>query len=115
MNEKRRYKRYPVYFDASYQDSDGTAALECKVIEVSREGMRLRVYKALPFSSVIVLSITVPGRSDPFTVEAEVKWSREFYDEERQAFLAGVEFTVIQEDERESILELGRKALTESR
>ncbi|MFH1368902.1 MAG: PilZ domain-containing protein [Elusimicrobiota bacterium] len=63
MEERRRYKRSPVIheMDETIQIGLGTDAIPGLLVDLSAGGMSLLTYSALPLSTLINLSIDLPG------------------------------------------------------
>jgi hypothetical protein len=70
VDGRRRSPRAPVSIDASIGKTNRTL---CKVIDVSRHGVRLGVYSALARGSTIWLTLPKIG-----PVLVEVRWSDDF-------------------------------------
>jgi PilZ domain-containing protein len=106
--ELRRHARVP--FEGSVEfgrkGASDRVVGECK--DVSLGGMYVQTPTPLPFGTEVVLYVTFPGASAPFTIPSVVRWTRPGQG-------MGLQFGLIGARETHAITELMRAAVTRAR
>ncbi len=75
-NEQRKYSRFPVAFSASF--SDGVSVLAGMVMDISREGCRIRSADAVPSEKYFQVEIELEEPGERLTVNlAVMRWTRQ--------------------------------------
>lgn len=75
MDEQRKYPRFPVALPASF--GNGVSVLTGAVMDISREGCRIRSADALPSEKYFQVEIELEGPADRLTVNlAVMRWTR---------------------------------------
>ncbi len=76
LNEQRKYARFPVAFSASF--SDGVSVLAGTVMDISREGCRIRSADAVPSEKYFQVEIELEEPAERLTVNlAVMRWMRQ--------------------------------------
>jgi CheY-like chemotaxis protein len=76
LNDARKYPRFPVALPASF--SDGESVLAGTVMDISREGCRIRSADAVPSEKYFGVEIEVEGLSERLSVNlAVMRWTRQ--------------------------------------
>jgi hypothetical protein len=103
MKDKRKYMRFTAYMDIFYELM-GRQPLnkKARLINVSKEGIRITDEKALLKGANIDMEIKIPGQSAYIPAFAEVVWSKSF-DEAHCS--TGMRFTKIQKKDRVKLLD----------
>ena len=57
-------------------DSSESLLLECKVVDVSYGGFRVKIESELTEGAILAVCAELPAVEDPFYMAAEVKWCR---------------------------------------
>ena len=82
MEDQRKYKRFPSQLNARYLEENKEEWKDCRIINVSREGMGVEVYmqEAINIGSILQMEL----REDPkfnfvggiklITIDSEDKW-----------------------------------------
>ncbi|HEY7533762.1 MAG TPA: PilZ domain-containing protein, partial [Nitrospiraceae bacterium] len=73
--DQRKYPRYVVAFTATIDD--GVVVQASKVIDISREGCRIRCTETTPGAKYFRVEIHLAGTSDTLTIDlAVMRWAR---------------------------------------
>jgi len=109
MNEKRRFKRFPLELPAAWSDSSSCATGYCKVTEISRTGIavQLATRDCIRPGQDLCLEIDIPVKIKPVTATMAVRWTKDLTDSPGYLFLAGGELASITPDDKESLLDYG--------
>ncbi len=54
----------------------------CRILDVSRDGLRVNVDREVPVGAILQIGAELPGADDAFHLAAEVMWCRESGDPE---------------------------------
>lgn len=103
MKDKRKYKRFSINLKARYlQEDDHQEWKECYVIDISREGMAIEVYlkERIPIRSILHLEIIAPKREKLIKASGILMWIKEFKGNSKSNFIAGMELTIIDPDDK---------------
>jgi hypothetical protein len=103
--ERRRYVRLKIPVAFSYISADGLAVDQGVTKNISAHGLRFETTnKALKESDSIEMKLTLPGAANPVHAKAAVIWKKKLSLEDSSPFDAGVEFTEIEEDNKNTFL-----------
>jgi hypothetical protein len=91
MDNKRKFERFPITLHATCNDTGNAMPQKCKIIELSREGMRLLLNGKIQFGETIAVRIIIPGCTEPVPVSVTVRWNKRVYDDPEYLYLAGGE------------------------
>ncbi len=94
MEDQRKFVRYETALDAMYTTDDDNNPRACRVMEISQEGVRLRMPEKIPFGKRIGVHIIMPEDHDVLETLITVKWSKEIYGESDSMFLTGGEIKI---------------------
>lgn len=108
MVELRRHARVPFEGSVEFGRKGGGDRLAGQCKDVSLGGMYLQTPNPLPFGAELLLHVTFPGASAPFTIPAVVRWTRPGQG-------MGVQFGLIGARETHAITELMRAAVSRAR
>jgi len=109
MEEKRRFKRFPLELQAIWTDGSSRATGYCKVTEISRRGIAIQLVakdRVRPGHD-LALEIDIPVKIKPVTATMAVKWVRDLAENPGYCFLAGGELACITPDDKERWLDYG--------
>lgn len=99
MEETRRSERFTVALAAAFKDGGGAARQTCKIIELSRDGIRLLLSRKIKSGEKIMLEFLIPGRSASLHIPVTLRWHKQLYDASGFEYLAGGELVEIDPDE----------------
>ncbi|MCP4716197.1 MAG: PilZ domain-containing protein [Deltaproteobacteria bacterium] len=99
MEEQRKFDRFETELDAVIVAADDTR-YECRVVEVSRDGLRLHLPDKLRFGQKLHIDIALPA---PVQAELLLRWTKQVYDD-REYYAAGAEIIMISDADRELLL-----------
>jgi len=103
--ERRRYVRLKIPVAFSYISADGSTVGQAITKNISAHGLRFETTdKVLKESDSIEMKLTLPGASNPVHAKAAVIWKKKLSLEDSSPFDAGVEFTEIEEDNKNTFL-----------
>jgi len=103
--ERRRYVRLKIPVAFSYVSADGLMVDRAVTKNISANGLRFEtVDRELKESDSIEIKLLLPGASNPVHTKADVIWKRKLSLEDSSPFDAGVEFTEIEEDNKNTFL-----------
>jgi hypothetical protein len=88
-NDKRRFERFAVNLRGNYILQDDHKTVECRIPEISSEGLRIQSPVKIPFKSSLLLSVEVPDHEPPLTVSVTIRWQKEIYGERDFSYMAG--------------------------
>jgi len=103
--ERRRFIRIEALIEISYilQDSSTIRSITAK--NISADGFRFETTdKGFSESGIIELKINLPGTSNPVHAKGKIAWKRKISLEDRAPFAVGIEFTEIEEDNKNTFL-----------
>ncbi len=101
MSELRRYQRAPVDVPVEFVAKGGSERASGHATDISLGGMFIQTDRPLPFSTEIVVHVTLPGQRAPFAMPAVVRWAGPLG--------MGVQFGLIGARETHAITELVKK------
>lgn len=109
MDEKRKFKRFPLELQATWVDSSSRATGHCKVTGISRTGIAVQLLTKDRVSpgQALALEIDIPIKIEPVTATMAVKWARDFSGGTGYPFMAGGELARITPEDKESLLDYG--------
>jgi len=96
MEERRKYKRFPIELSAQYLKENEEEWKGCTVTNISRSGMGIIVYvqEKIPIGSSVQLEIIIPTKGEPIIkVTGILRWIME--QKGGMNFMVGIEFTGI--------------------
>jgi c-di-GMP-binding flagellar brake protein YcgR len=103
--ERRRYIRLQVPLKVTYTIPELHKVYTSVAKNISADGMRFEAHdKALKELSVIELKLEIPNISSPIHIKARVMWKSKLSLEDGSPFDIGVEFTEIEEDNKNTFL-----------
>lgn len=105
MRERRRYVRANGLVLVNYKVSDLQIEGKSSAYDVGGTGVRITVEKKLETGALIEMELYLPGSSQPILAKGKVVWSEKCKEKanaqispKKEYFYAGVEFTVIDEN-----------------
>ena len=108
MEDKRKYHRFPINLKARYlQEDDHQEWKECSVIDISREGVGIEVYlrERISINSILHLEIIAPKKEKLIKASGVLMWIKEFKGNSKFNFIAGMELTKIDPDDKWILLD----------
>lgn len=107
MEEKRKYKRFPVQLITRYLEDDKDEWKECAVTNISREGMGIGVYsrEKIHMNSILQLEIVFPKKNEPIGVTGTLKWIRKLKGDPEFNFVGGVNVIAIDPEDKWALLD----------
>ena len=116
MQDKRKSQRFPLVLDAKFSSRDIVGAEhECRVVDVCDEGLAamLCLSDAPDMSRDHHLRINIQNSSVNFVVR--LQWVKKLELHQDYNFLAGFRFVSFKPEEKEAILQLGRRHFCSAR
>lgn len=111
MQERRRYVRSNGLVLVNYKIPQLQTEGKSSAFDISATGVRITVEKQLDFGSVVEMEIYLPGNSQPILAKGDVVWSRKCEDKtafrikpKKEYFYAGINFTVIDDNNKNRII-----------
>lgn len=105
LAERRRYIRLEAPIDVTYTILDAPRIHNTMGKNISADGIRFETHdRLLKESSAIELRLTVSGATGPVHVKGIVIWKRRLSLEDAAPFDVGVEFTEIEESNKNTFL-----------
>ena len=98
MEDKRKYHRFPINLKSRYlQEDDHQEWKDCSVIDISREGVGIRLYlkERISIRSILHLEIIAPKKEKLIKASSVLMWIEEFAGNSGFNFIAGMELTKI--------------------
>ena len=91
MEDRRKFKRFPVQLRARYLVSSEKEWFNCSIINISRGGMGIKVYlqESIPPGLILKFKIIVPKKVEPIETTGILKWIKEL--KGKKLFVGGVE------------------------
>ena len=107
MEEKRKYRRFPMALNARCIGGGNNEGRECKVIDISRDGMAIHLFlkEKVSIAPSLVLEIYFPERTEPISSLINLKWIKELKDKTEFNFVAGGQLTMIEPEDKMILLE----------
>jgi c-di-GMP-binding flagellar brake protein YcgR len=103
--ERRRYIRLEVPLKVTYTIPEHHKVYTSAAKNISADGMRFEARdKELKESTVVELKLEIPNISSPVHIKARVMWKSKLSLEDGAPFDVGVEFTEIEEDNKNTFL-----------
>jgi len=106
MDDRRKYKRFPVQLSAQYLGENGKKWKECSVINISREGMGIEVYmrEKIHVGSILQLEIDVPVKNKQISVMGTLMWIKKLKGNPMFNFVGGVMLITIDPEDKWTLL-----------
>lgn len=105
MLERRRYIRLDTPIEISYAINENGAVHKTMTKNISPDGLRFEGRdKGLAESDIIELKLTIPGTVNPVHVKGRVMWKKRLSLEDSAPFDFGLEFSEIEEDNKNTFL-----------
>ena len=107
MEEKRKYRRFPVGLNARCIGGGNNEGRECKIIDISRDGMAIHLYlkEKVNIAPSLVLEIDFPKKAQPINLLVSLKWIKGLEDETGFDFVAGGQLRMIEPEDKMILLE----------
>ena len=107
MEEKRKFRHFPVGLNARCIGGGNNEGKECRVVDISRDGMSVHLYlkEKINILPSLVLEIDFPGKAQPLNCLINLKWIKELDDESEFDFVAGGQLTMIEPEDKMILLE----------
>ena len=102
--ERRKFIRLEVPVELKYIATGGTARREVTTKDLSCEGLRFTSDEDLKKGSGLELNLDIPNASNPVHIDAKVVWTKRLSTEDGSPFDVGIEFTKIEEDNKNTFL-----------
>jgi c-di-GMP-binding flagellar brake protein YcgR len=105
MDDRRKYKRFPIELSAKYHIGGNGKWKGCTVTNISRNGMGIIVYlqEKLPLDSYLQLEIMFPSKEKKVRAIGILKWLTEV--KEEKSYMSGVEFVEIDPEDKWELLD----------
>ena len=107
MEDQRKYKRFPSQLSARYLGENKEEWKDCRVINVSREGMGVEIYmqEAINIGSILQLEIDVPVKKESIDAMGTLMWVRELKDDPTFNFVGGIQLITIDSEDKWELLD----------
>jgi c-di-GMP-binding flagellar brake protein YcgR len=103
--ERRRYVRLQTPITVAYTVPETSNVLTTSTKNISADGMRFETNnKAIQESDILELKMVIPGAPNPVHANAKVIWKKKMSLEDAAPFDCGIEFTQIEEDNKNTFL-----------
>lgn len=103
--ERRRYIRLVTPIDISYMIPDTDSIHKAITKNISADGLRFEAHdRTLNESAVIEIRLNMPGATNPVHVKGRIMWKKRLSLEDKAPHDFGVEFTEIEEDNKNTFL-----------
>ena len=105
MEDKRKFKRFPVELSARYLKENTKEWKGCTATNISREGMGMIVYlrEKIPLASSLKLEIILPTKNETIKAIGILRWIEE--KREGMNFQGGIELTEIDSEDKWTLLD----------
>lgn len=105
FRERRRYVRLLVPVTVEYFSPDGTKVSKTTAKNISADGLRFETTdKSLKESDRLEVKLGIEGAANPIHATAEIVWKKKLSLEDKSPFDVGLEFTGIEEDNKNTFL-----------
>ena len=115
MEEQRKFKRFPLVLDSKVMSINSGEWIDCRVVEISQDGIRLHLKEKIMFGQSVPLEIMLPGRKEPVKADLLILWSKQLYDETEFEFLCGAEMSRIVPDLKQLLLDFANHGPKENK
>jgi c-di-GMP-binding flagellar brake protein YcgR len=103
--ERRRYVRLQTPIDISYTVPETGHMLNAKTKNISADGLRFETQsKSIREADVLELKLVIADAPNPVHAKAKVIWKKKMSLEDAAPFDCGLEFTEIEEDNKNTFL-----------
>ncbi len=114
MQERRRYVRANGLVLVNYKVPDLQLEGKSSAYDVSGAGLRITTNKRLSSGALVEIEIYLPGNSQPIIAKGEVVWSDKIEEKKEaqgseECFFSGIRFTVIEEGNKNRLLDYVRR------
>ncbi len=105
IEDRRKYKRFPIELSARYVKENDRGWKGCTVTNISRGGIGIIVYlqEKISEGALLKLAIMFPKKEEPIKATGVVRWIKEQKGEKN--FIGGVEFTEIDAEDKWKLLD----------
>jgi len=105
MEDKRKFKRFPVQVSARCIWASQEKWIKCSVTNVSREGMGIEVYlkEKIQSDEMLQFKIMVPSKEEPIRITGTLVWIKEL--NENMGFVGGIKFINVASEEIWTLLD----------
>lgn len=106
IEERRRFIRLEVPIEVKYviEEDLNQARKRVATKDLSCDGLRFISGEKIDEGFVIDLNLTIPGAANPVHIKGKTIWSRKVSTEDAAPFEVGIEFTQIEEDNKNTFL-----------
>ena len=107
MEDRRKFKRFPVLLNAQYLEDNKEEWKECSIIDVSREGAGMNVYtkERIYIDTMLQLRIVVPIKKEPIDAVGTLMWIREIEGDPKFNFIGGIKLITIDPEDIWNLLD----------
>ena len=103
--ERRKYIRLSTPISISYAIPGDNSLANVVTKNISADGLRFEAHdKKLKESGIIEIKMNFPGTVNPVHAKGEVIWKKKISLEDRAPFDFGIEFTEVEEDNKNTFL-----------
>ena len=103
--ERRKYIRLEAPVTITYAVADSNALYTATTKNISADGLRFETHdKALAPGSMIDLTLKISGMGSPVHAKGKIVWQKKMTLEDGMPFDVGVEFTEIEDDNKNTFL-----------
>ena len=103
--ERRRYVRLLNPMEMAYFSGNGRKVSKAVTTNISADGLRFRTEdRDIGEGDILELKLSITGASNPVHAKAKVVWKKRLSLEDRSPFDVGLEFTGIEEDNKNTFL-----------
>jgi len=104
MQERRKYIRLQVPVEMLYFAEGNPTRREVATKDLSCDGLRFLSDEDFEKGSGIEINLIIPKASNPVHVQGKVAWAKRLSLEDSSPYEVGVEFTAIEEDNKNTFL-----------
>lgn len=105
MEDRRKFKRFPVQLSARYLVSSEKEWFNCTIINISRDGMgiEVRLQESIPRGLILKFKIIIPKKVEPIETSGILRWSKKLQGE--MGFAGGIELFNKDSEETRTLLD----------
>lgn len=105
LAERRKYVRLQAPIDVSYTVDGHRDIHKASIKNISSDGLRFESHnKALKEDSLLEIALNIPEAPNPVHAKGKVVWKKKISLEDRSPSDFGIEFTAIEEDNKNTFL-----------
>jgi Tfp pilus assembly protein PilZ len=104
VQERRKFIRLEIPVQLKYITQGSSMRKEVTTKDLSCDGLRFMSEQEIGEGVILELSLNIPSATNPVHVDGKVVWEKKVSTEDSSPFEIGVEFTKIEEDNKNTFL-----------